>query len=226
MQDQEAIVIFFRKYNKVIFITAAILLLALIGTQWYLNAITRDRQLASETYDSMHNVYENWFKVVQKGVKDSKNEDEKLNKLYEKFVFLQQAIKENGFDSYRAIGEIYEVLGLINKGEVALLADLKFSFPSSNESVELADQFLSELKGFVVAKALSDVPEYRDRGVVLLTDLANKGMAVSVAALSVLVELAETEDARKNLLALIPAIVQRQPWQQVEIEKLKERLVR
>ena len=47
-QEQEAVVVFFRRYNKVIFLMAGLFLFGLFGAQWYFDSKERELRLSAE----------------------------------------------------------------------------------------------------------------------------------------------------------------------------------
>jgi hypothetical protein len=215
-QEQEAVVVFFRRYNKVIFLLAGLLLAGLFGTQWYLNTKEREVRLSAENYDSLHEAYNNWVKTIKS--KGSENL-ETVDALNQKMKSLRTGLLQ-GATPYPEIARFYETLEIVSSGRVMDFANVQINLPDNAGQANIESQLIAELQGLLIAKTLANHSEFRPKGIELLKMLVQRGEVVSVAALSALAGLAINDQEKNELKAMIPAIVQRQPWQKAEIDRV------
>jgi hypothetical protein len=178
--------------------------------------------LAAENFDSLRDAYNNWERVVKPS--DSRNtvNREAADAIYQKMktlrVSLQQAVKP-----YPEVARLYETLEIVSSGRVAELAAVQINLPQS-ATADMEGRLVTELQGLIIAKSLADHPEFRSNGIALLKTLVNRGNVVCVAALSSLAGLVTTDQEKAEVLAMIPAIIQQQPWQQAELDKVAQRV--
>jgi len=217
--EQEAVVVFFRRYNKAIFLMAGLLLFGLMGTQWYLDAKERELRLSAENYDSLRDAYTNWTKMLKSHESKGSVPKESIDAVFEKMKSLRTTLLQ-GAKPYPEIARFYETLEIVSSGRMMDIAGVQVNLPENGGQSEISGRVIAELQGLVIAKSLANYPGFRIRGIELLKMLVQRGQVTSVAALSSLVGLMVTDEEKKALKAMIPALIQQQPWQQVEIEKL------
>jgi hypothetical protein len=221
--EQEPVVVFFRRYNKSIFVLASFLLVALVGTQWYLNAKERDLRLSSENFESLREAYVNWTKVLKSSdLKTTSNRDT-VDSIFQKMKTLRVSLQQ-GVTPYPEIARLYETLEIVSSGRADELGGVEIDLPLTSDPTGVEGRLVLELQGLVIAKSLANRPELRAKGLALLKTLVQRGSVVSVAALSSLAGLAATDQEKRELIAMIPGVLQQQPWQQVEIDKVAQRI--
>lgn len=223
-QEQEAVVVFFRRYNKVIFMLAGLMLVGLMGTQWYLDARERELRLSAENYDSLREAYTNWLKIIKSTESKGSVSQETADSVYEKMNSLRIALQQ-GVKPYPEIAHFYETLEIVSSGRVTDLANVQINLPENSGQNDIERRLIAELQGLVIAKTLANHPEFRPKGIEMLKMLVQRGEVVSVAALSALAGLALTDQEKNEVKAMIPGLVQQQPWQKAEVDKLAAQIV-
>jgi hypothetical protein len=216
-EQQEAIVLFFRRYNKMIFSAAFVLLLSVIGMQWYTTTHTKEKQLASENYQALKTSHSAWVASL----KDT--DTASREKLKERVRGLRSILAVSG-QPYQDVSKLYETLEMSESGRLKEVAALNFELPSNSGVEHMDKRLLPELRALVVAQSLADSSEFSEQGLRYLRELVEKGEVVSVAAAASLAHLAKDKQEAEGALKQISSLEKRQPWQSDLLRKSKDSL--
>jgi hypothetical protein len=205
--QQELIVVFFRRHNSKIISLAVVIILAVVGLQWYVAQRSEEKMLGAENFKTFRAAYTAWSENQDKG-----SDESVLRDLNARVKGLSQLLSVS-IAPYSEVADLYRLILLVKEGSMDDIAlfPLKALAPSDSRDAERA--FLSELKYLIVAKALADSTEHSDRGRQMLVDLVRVGGVASVPAANSLAQLSNTQEEVTEAMRLITLAIQRQPWQ-------------
>lgn len=205
--QQELIVVFFRRHNSKIISLAVVVILAVVGLQWYVAQRSEEKKLGAENFKAFRAAYVAWSENQDKG-----SDESVLRDLNARVQGLSQLLSVS-IAPYGEVADIYRLILLVKEGKMDDIAlfPLQALVPTDLQDPE--GSFLPELKHLIVAKALADSPEHSARGRQMLVELVRVGGVASVPAASSLAQLSKTPDEVAEVMKLIGLAIQRQPWQ-------------
>lgn len=214
---KDPLVQFFRRNIVPIFVVALVAVGGILGQEYYSNQRLKSRVEASEVFETMREKYSDWTTAQGSSTSVQKQEAEIAQTA---FVGINKLLQDSSVGSYRSVGEIYDLLALVQSGKQTELAKISYQPVPARNAYDIERAFFPELRGFVIAKGLLDSAEHREKGKTILKGLVENGVVLSASALSSLASIASDQEDVKAVKELASNLRERQPFQAKSIDEI------